>query len=85
MNIKVIGWLCPRTEQTLMNAQAALREICRREKVEWISDVHKIVVLGIHRRPALIINGKLKSEGRVPSVHEITTWMEKELMEEFIS
>ena len=85
MTIRIVGWNCPRTSQTLMNAQAALKEIDRRGKVEWIGDLHRIIAMGIHHTPALFVNNKLKVEGRVPSVYEITEWAEQELVEEFIA
>jgi hypothetical protein len=84
MIIKVFGWYCPRTEQTLMNAQAAFKQFDRRGKVEWISDTHDMIALGVRHTPSLYVNGKLRSSCRVPSVHEITTWIEEELMEEFV-
>jgi hypothetical protein len=84
MTIKVLGWFCPRTEQTLINAQAALNEFDRRSKVEWISDPHAMIALGMRHTPTLFVNGKLRATSRVPSVHEITTWIEEELIHEFI-
>lgn len=84
MTIKVFGWFCPRTEQMLMNAQAALNEFDRRGKVDWISDAHAMIALGVRYTPTLFVNGKLRATCRVPSVHEITTWIEEELIDEFI-
>lgn len=82
MLVRVIGLFCPRTEQVLINAQAALKEFDRRGNVEWISDVHKMILLGVRYTPALYVHGKLKATGRVPSVYEITTWIQEELVEE---
>lgn len=84
MVLRVIGWYSPRTEQTLINAQAALREFDRRSKVEWVSDEHSMIAMGVRRTPTLYINGRLRAESRVPSVHEISTWIEEELMSEFV-
>ncbi|HTK82826.1 MAG TPA: thioredoxin family protein [Bacteroidota bacterium] len=83
MIVKVVGWYCPRTEQTLINAQAALRDFDRRSKVEWVSDQHAMIALGIRHTPTLFVNGKLRSASRVPSVHEISLWIEEELVDEF--
>lgn len=82
MTIRVLGWFGPKTEQTLLNAQAALNDFEADSKVEWISDVYETVALGITHTPAIIINEKLKSSGRIPSVHEIKSWIEKELEKE---
>jgi protein-disulfide isomerase len=82
MTIRVVGWFGPKTEQTLLNAQAALNDFEPAGKVKWISDVQEMKALGISRTPAVIINEKLKSAGRVLSVYEIKSWIEKELVEE---
>ena len=82
MKVKVVGWYTPKTEQVLLNAQAALNAVEPRNKVELISDDSEMVKMGIVRKPALIINASLKIAGRVPSISEITKWIEEEMMEE---
>jgi len=82
MNVKVIGWKSGRTEQTIVNAEAALDEFEPEGRVEWVSDVYDMVKIGIVRTPAVIINDELKSAGRIPSVYELTTWMEEEMVKE---
>lgn len=82
MTIRVLAWFGPKTEQTLLNAQAALSDFEPDSKIEWISDVYEMTALGITRMPAIIINEKLKSAGRIPSVHEIKSWIEKEIAKE---
>ena len=82
MNVKVIGWKVGRTEQTIVNAEAALIEFEPDGRVEWINDVYDMVKIGIVRTPAVIINDELKCAGRIPSVYELTTWMEEEMVKE---
>lgn len=82
MKVKVVGWSGAKTEQTLLNAEAALAELDPHGYVECISDVHTMLEMGVVQKPAIIINGKLKIAGRVPSVHEISRWIEEEKVEE---
>ncbi|MBI4547932.1 MAG: thioredoxin family protein [Ignavibacteriae bacterium] len=82
MNIKVVGWRGPKTELSILNAQAALSELESEAAVEWISSLDEIMRLGVVHMPALFINGKLKTSGRIPSVHEITRLLEEELVQD---
>lgn len=82
MNVKVVGWKSPRMEQMLMNAQAALNDYDRHAEVEWIRDVYAVITYRLRQTPALIINGKVKGEGRIPSVYEIRSWIEQEIVKE---
>lgn len=83
MQIKVIGLPCVKIQRTLVNAQAAATEFRDRPRVQWISDIHEIAEMGSMYTPTVMVNEKLKLSGRIPSVHEIKTWIEKELEEEF--
>jgi hypothetical protein len=78
MKVIVVGFVSPKTEQLLLNAQAAFQEIEPHESVGWIRDVREMLQLGIGHTPALIINTNLKAAGRVPSINEIKKWIEQE-------
>lgn len=79
MKVRILGWCGPKTEQTLLNAQAALNDFEPKRQVEWISDFKEMRALGVTRTPAVFINEKLRSAGRVLSVYEIKSSIEKEL------
>jgi hypothetical protein len=81
MTVKVVGWAGAKTAQALLNAQAALSEHDPRGHVECVDDVHAMLAMGVVQKPAVIINGKLKIAGRVPSVHEIGLWIQQEKVE----
>ncbi len=71
--IEILGTGCPKckklTELT-MEAAAQLGLECNIEKVE---DIQKIMAYGVMMTPALIVDGKLKVSGKVPSVDELKT------------
>lgn len=47
--------------------------------VEKVENPRKIAELGVLITPGLIINGKIKSTGRVPKAEEIIKWVREEL------
>lgn len=44
--------------------------------VELVQDFENIIELGVYAIPGLIIDGKLKSVGRVPELDELIDWLE---------
>ena len=82
MKVRVAGWYTPKTEQMLLNAQAALSVVEPKNRVEWISDIHQMIQMGIAHTPALIVNDDVKVAGRVSSINEISKWIERESVEE---
>ena len=79
MHIKIVGFPCARVEQTLINAHAAVGEFEMKLKVHWIGDILEVARMGGVSTPTVIVNEKLKSSGRIPSVYEIASWIEEEL------
>ena len=85
MQIKVVGLPCTKTSRTYINARAAASEFSQRLHVRWVNDVHEIAEMGSLSSPAVIVNEKLKQSGRIPSVHEIKLWIQKELTHDEIT
>lgn len=71
MEIKVLGSGCANCKKLLANAQEAARESGTGAEVLYVTDMLDIVAAGIMRTPGLIVNGKIKATGRIPSVKEI--------------
>ena len=82
MELKIVGYLCPRITQTLVNTSAAASEFDAPIDVDVISDAHGIAKMGGTTSPTIIMNGRIKQMGRVPSVYELTGWIREELEEE---
>jgi small redox-active disulfide protein 2 len=71
INLKILGGGCPNCRKLAENADAAARELGLEYQIEKISDINKITGFGAMMTPALVINGKLKTEGNVATVEEI--------------
>jgi len=82
MDIKIVGISCPRTERTFLNAQAAAGEWGFEDQVELITDIGGISKFGITHMPAVLVNFKEKSAGRIPSLYELRTWIAQEMDQE---
>jgi small redox-active disulfide protein 2 len=78
MKIIVFGLPCTKTQRTLINVEAAVGELDHHAKIYQISDIHKMREWGVVYTPTVMVNDKEKSSGRIPSVHEILTWIEEE-------
>jgi len=78
MNIKVIGLSCTKIERTLQNIYASASEFPHPVSVEWIGEIHEIVEWGSKQTPTILVNEKQKASGRIPSVYEISRWIEEE-------
>jgi small redox-active disulfide protein 2 len=78
MEIKILGPGCPRCHEVEKRTINALAELNVVADVEKITDIKKIVAYGILSTPGLVINGKVKSSGRIPRVEEIKAWIQEE-------
>ncbi|MEJ2657270.1 MAG: thioredoxin family protein [Desulfobacterales bacterium] len=77
MEIKVLGPGCPKCRQTEQNAKAAVAEAGVDATVEKVTDVMEIAGYGVFGTPSVVIDGEVKSVGKIPSKDEIKTWIEK--------
>lgn len=78
LEITILGpgcYSCNKLEQDVM---AVLSESGIQASLNHISDLQLMAQYGILPTPALIINGKVKSEGKVPSKSIIKKWLEEE-------
>lgn len=79
MEIKVLGPGCKNCkvlENVVMDAVAELKVDARVDKVE---DPGKIVEAGVMMTPGLIINGKIKSTGKVPKKDAVKKMIQEEM------
>lgn len=76
MEIKVLGPGCKRCETLYIHALEAIGE--QPIKVEKVEDVLTIAGFGVMSTPALVIDEKVKSVGKVLSVAEIKALIDKQ-------
>lgn len=69
--IQVMGPGCWRCEKLKANAQEAARQLGLGAQVEKVTDIDVMMGLGIMMTPALVVDGEVKSSGKVLSVEEV--------------
>lgn len=71
MNIKVLGGGCCKCESLLEAVKEAVAEKGIKAEIEYITDIQKIVEYGIISTPALMIDNRVVSMGRVLKAKDI--------------
>ena len=79
MKVKILGTGCSRCKEVEKRTMNALAELNVAADVQKVSDIQDIASYRIFSTPGLVINGKVKSSGRIPSVAEIKSWVKEEI------
>lgn len=79
MEIRILGPGCPRCHEVEKRTLNALAQLGVAADVQKISDIKKIMEYSIIGTPGLVINGKVKCSGKIPSRDEIKRWIQEEM------
>ena len=71
MQIQVLGSGCPTCKKLYEITEKAASELGLNTKVEYITDVQKIVDMGLMQSPVLVVNGKPALVGFTPDMEKI--------------
>ena len=77
IEIKVLGPGCPRCHTTEKNVKEAVADAGIDAKVVKVSDLKEIAKYGVFGTPAVVVDGGVKSVGKIPEKDEIRSWIEK--------
>ncbi|MDO9549709.1 MAG: thioredoxin family protein [Methanoregula sp.] len=69
--IEILGTGCAKCKRLFANVEQAVSELKITAEVVKVEDLDAIVESGVMLTPALLINGEVVAEGRVPDVNEI--------------
>ena len=69
--IQILGTGCAKCMKLTANAQEAIKAKGSDYEVEKVTDIKKIMEYGVMMTPGLVIDGQVKSVGKVLSVEEI--------------
>ena len=78
MEIKILGSGCSKCQTTEKNVKEALAESGLEIRVDKVTDVMEIAKYGVFMTPAVVIDGKVKSVGKIPDTEEIKIWIEQQ-------
>jgi len=77
VKVQILGTGCKKCKEFYENAEVAIRELnvdCELEKIESIEE---IVSMGVMVTPALAVDGKIQSTGKVLTVAQIKEVLER--------
>jgi len=76
MDIKILGPGCPKCHETERLVREVVAELSVDASVDKITDLMKIAGYGVFGTPAVVVDGEVKSVGKIPKKEEIKTWIE---------
>ena len=75
MDVKIIGIGCSRCVELEKRVIDTLAELNIAANVEHITELKRFASFGIFMTPGLVIDGKVASQGNVPSKEELKKWL----------
>lgn len=71
MEIKILGTGCSKCKKLTEATEEAAKELGLHYTLEKVTEMEKIISYSVMSTPALVVNGKVKSTGRIPSNEEL--------------
>ena len=71
MKIEVLGPGCPKCQSTEQTVRKALTELNVQAEVVKVTDINAIIEKGVMWTPALVIDGKLALQGKIPTLEQV--------------
>ena len=75
--IKVLGAGCKSCHEQYENAKAAVAALGLNVEVEYITDMEKVMGYGVMRMPAIVVNEKVVSMGKVLKAADVEKLLHK--------
>jgi small redox-active disulfide protein 2 len=73
--IQILGTGCPKCKTLMANAEAAVQALGVEAQVEKVDKIADIMKFGVMVTPALVVDGVVKSAGKVLSSDEIKKFL----------
>ena len=75
MEIKVLGPGCPKCHQTEKIVRETVAASGIQADIEKVSDIMKIAGYGVFGTPAVVVDGQVKSVGKIPKKEDVLSWI----------
>ncbi len=76
MKIQILGTGCAKCNALTMATEKAAQMLDIQYELEKVTDLKQIMAFGVMATPALIVDGRVKVSGKVPSVEQIKTMLQ---------
>ena len=77
MEIKVLGPGCPKCQQTEKIVKEAVSESGVDAQIDKVTDTMQIAGYGVFGTPAVVVDGEVKSVGKIPKKEDVKSWLKK--------
>ena len=77
MEIKILGPGCAKCHQVEKIVQEAVAETGAAANIEHVTDFKRIAEYGVFSTPSVVVDGEVKSVGKIPKKDEIKAWLKK--------
>jgi len=77
MQVKVLGTGCAKCNKLYDIAAKAIAESGVDADLSKVEKIDEIVAHGVLMTPGLVIDGQLKSAGKLPTVAQVTAWLKE--------
>ncbi|MGN0334916.1 MAG: thioredoxin family protein [Lachnospiraceae bacterium] len=77
-SIKVLGAGCKSCHEQYENVQAAVKNLGLKVEVEYITDMERVMGYGVMSMPAVVVNEKVVSMGKVLKTSDVETLLHKQ-------
>jgi small redox-active disulfide protein 2 len=75
MKIQILGTGCAKCNALTMATEKVAQALNLPYELEKVTDLKQIMAFGVMTTPALVVDGKVKVSGKVPTVDEIKTML----------
>jgi small redox-active disulfide protein 2 len=75
MDIKVLGPGCSKCQQTEKVVKEAVVEAGVDAQIEKVTDTMEIAGYGVFGTPAVVVDGEVKSVGKIPKKQDVIGWI----------
>ena len=69
--IQILGTGCPKCKMLTANAEAAIKALGVEAQIEKVEKIQEIMKFGVMTTPALVVDGTVKSAGKVLSADQV--------------
>ncbi len=76
MKVEILGTGCPKCKLLFANAEVAVKDMGIEAEVVKVEKITEIMAFGVMSTPALAVDGKVKSAGKVLSAADIKKLLE---------
>ncbi len=77
MKVQVLGTGCAKCTKLYGEAEKAIAEAGVEAELSKVESIDEIASFGVAMTPGLVIDGEVKSVGKIPKAKKIAEWLKK--------